>query len=84
MSDVIDMRSFRAKAVEPPPARKRSRGLGVLISPPGSTSAFGVLGGNIGVRLPRDMAFDPEFDLGMFGRDIREAKGVALVADEAP
>jgi hypothetical protein len=74
MSDVIDMTRFRRQ----PEAEKKPktfRGLGVLIIPPQSSSAFGVLGGNIGINLPTKVAFDAEFDLNLLGREIRSRLG---------
>jgi hypothetical protein len=88
MSDVIDLSRFKREPQSEPEFEKKPktfRGLGVLINPPRSTSAFGVLGGNVGVTIPTKVAFNPELRLSKMGDEIRAALGIELLpSDEKP
>lgn len=74
MTATIHPFPYRARAYH----NKTSKGLGVIIQPPGCETSAYIMGGNIAGFIQSWIAFHRDFDPSLFGMQERQERGVNL------
>lgn len=82
MGEVIYVDFSRKK--REPVVKRRSKGIGAFIKPPGCASSAYILGGNVAGFIDSWIAFHEDFDPAKYGIDERAERGVNMNHEPEP